>query len=419
MIDIDTHRMLDMINSRNHDEVADWLAKFPNLKVISRDGSLTYKKAITTAHENAIQVSDRFHILKNLTSSCKDYLIKHLKNKVSIQLPLNSKLQSECSKFNIPMRETLKSRYFYAMDLYNNGINKNNCCKLAKIDIRLFNRLLPLSADERLLYFKSKKKINHINSVAKKEESINLVRELYKSGISIRGIAREYNISRETIRKYLKEDATAIHGAYGTTKAGGILSAYSNKINECILLNFKFSEIENAIRKLGYNGSTSSLRKYVSREKSILKEQCKDSILHKKDTIFIERKIILKLLFKPISLINDLDETLFKLLCEQYDVVIRILSVISKSRGIISEQAVHKLDSWIEESLNLGINEVQSFINGLKQDIEAVKNDISLKYNNGLAEGSVNKIKVIKRIMYGRCSFDTLRKKVLNLEGVK
>lgn len=40
-------------------------------------------------------------------------------------------------------------------------------------------------------------------------------------------------------------------------------------------------------------------------------------------------------------------------------------------------------------------------------------------YNNGIAEGSVNKLKVIKRIMYGRCSFDLLRSKILNLELMK
>lgn len=69
--------------------------------------------------------------------------------------------------------------------------------------------------------------------------------------------------------------------------------------------------------------------------------------------------------------------------------------------------------------MNLGISEIKSFINGLKQDIDAVKNAISLDYNNGLAEGSVNKIKVIKRIMYGRCNFETLRNKVINLENLK
>ncbi len=42
-----------------------------------------------------------------------------------------------------------------------------------------------------------------------------------------------------------------------------------------------------------------------------------------------------------------------------------------------------------------------------------MKNGLETSFNNGLAEGSVNKIKVIKRIMYGRCGFDLLRQKVL------
>ena len=44
---------------------------------------------------------------------------------------------------------------------------------------------------------------------------------------------------------------------------------------------------------------------------------------------------------------------------------------------------------------------------------ELVKNGIKYEYNNGLAEGSVNKIKVIKRIMYGRNSFQLLKAKVV------
>ena len=49
----------------------------------------------------------------------------------------------------------------------------------------------------------------------------------------------------------------------------------------------------------------------------------------------------------------------------------------------------------------------------IRQDIVAVKNGIAMQYNNGLAEGSVNKLKVIKRIMYGRNSFELLKAKVL------
>jgi transposase len=66
--------------------------------------------------------------------------------------------------------------------------------------------------------------------------------------------------------------------------------------------------------------------------------------------------------------------------------------------------------------VNVPIPEIQTYINGVRKDINAVKNGISLAYNNGLAEGSVNKIKVIKRIMYGRNSFDLLKAKGLFYE---
>ena len=76
-------------------------------------------------------------------------------------------------------------------------------------------------------------------------------------------------------------------------------------------------------------------------------------------------------------------------------------------------QKPEKLDTWIKSAQKYDIPELQSFIEGICNDKEAVQNGISYSYNNGLAEGSVNKIKVIKRIMYGRNSFALLKAKVL------
>ena len=69
-----------------------------------------------------------------------------------------------------------------------------------------------------------------------------------------------------------------------------------------------------------------------------------------------------------------------------------------------------------EKTAGLGIPELDAFINGLKQDVDAVLNAITFDFSNGLAEGTINKIKVIKRIMYGRCSFNLLKCKCLNLQ---
>lgn len=70
---------------------------------------------------------------------------------------------------------------------------------------------------------------------------------------------------------------------------------------------------------------------------------------------------------------------------------------------------------WSEETEALEIDELSGFVNGIKRDIDAVKNAIRFDYNNRLAEGSVNKMKVVKRIMYGCYSFELLKGKLLRL----
>ncbi len=69
-----------------------------------------------------------------------------------------------------------------------------------------------------------------------------------------------------------------------------------------------------------------------------------------------------------------------------------------------------------EKANNLKIRKTDKFVNDLKRDMQAVRNAIIYEYNKGLAERSVNKLKVIKRIMYGRNKFEMLRQKVLFLE---
>ena len=67
----------------------------------------------------------------------------------------------------------------------------------------------------------------------------------------------------------------------------------------------------------------------------------------------------------------------------------------------------------MEKVKKFNIRELTTFARGIERDIEAVKNAIKTEFSNGVIEGVINKLKVIKRIMYGRCSFELLRLKVI------
>ena len=84
MVDLDRHRIIDIIDSRETKKVEEWLRSYPNLKVISRDGAQTYSSAASNAHPDAVQVSDRFHLLKNLSDAVEKYMRRLFPSRLTI-----------------------------------------------------------------------------------------------------------------------------------------------------------------------------------------------------------------------------------------------------------------------------------------------------------------------------------------------
>ncbi|QPW46708.1 transposase [Bacillus thuringiensis] len=84
MVDIETHKIIDLIPSRDLEEVIAWLKTFPNLKIVSRDGSITFRNAIAQAHPAVIQISDRFHLIQNLMGYIKQAFQRLLPNLIKV-----------------------------------------------------------------------------------------------------------------------------------------------------------------------------------------------------------------------------------------------------------------------------------------------------------------------------------------------
>jgi transposase len=73
------------------------------------------------------------------------------------------------------------------------------------------------------------------------------------------------------------------------------------------------------------------------------------------------------------------------------------------------------LDAWIQRAWDRPIpRELRKFATGLKSDFEAVKAALTTRWSNGQLEGQVNRLKLIKRQMYGRAKLDLLRQRVLH-----
>ncbi|GAC1385466.1 MAG: hypothetical protein NVSMB42_04890 [Herpetosiphon sp.] len=80
---------------------------------------------------------------------------------------------------------------------------------------------------------------------------------------------------------------------------------------------------------------------------------------------------------------------------------------------IVRERAHEGLDDWLNRTETSGLDELRRFVNGIRRDYAAVKAGVTLPYSNGVVDGNVNRLKYLKRQMYGRANFDLLRKRVL------
>jgi transposase len=90
-----------------------------------------------------------------------------------------------------------------------------------------------------------------------------------------------------------------------------------------------------------------------------------------------------------------------------YELVQDFLSMVHKREGA-------RLDAWLKKVVESGLLELQSFVSGVEKDKDAVQAGLTWPINNGMVEGHVTKLKLIKRTMYGRAGFPLLRQRVLH-----
>ena len=365
MINIDDGRIVDMIYSRESADVAEWLKTYPNIHVVSRDGSMTYSNAINIAHPDAIQVSDRFHLIHGLTEAAGQYIRGVVPARIRVET--ESEGQSE-GYWGKPARKRVSFR-----------------------------------------------EQSHYDSVERKTKAIQRVRDLAAQGLNPSAIARETGHDYKTVKKYLDDNSAAESKGYGSSFASK-LKPYTNIIDDMLQMGKKFREIELVIRALGYKGTQSTIRMYAAKKRKLDQAAYNGSIVN---TEVIERRWLIKLLYSSIENVKGITEGQIEKVLISYPMIRTVYHIVREFKEIIFSKRVAELGDWIEQAKSVGSDEIISFLNGLLRDIEAVKNAIRYDYSNGIAEGNINKIKLYKRVMYGRCGFETLRSKTLLLEQRK
>lgn len=80
---------------------------------------------------------------------------------------------------------------------------------------------------------------------------------------------------------------------------------------------------------------------------------------------------------------------------------------------MVRERQPEQLDAWLVRTEQSGLAPLVSIANGIRKDYAAVKAGLTLKWSNGPTEGHVNRLKQVKRQMYGRAKLDLLKLRLM------
>lgn len=404
MVNLETHRIIDIIDSRETKQVEEWLMSYPNLQIISRDGAQTYSSASSKSHPDALQISDRFHLLKNLSDAVEKYMYRFFPSRLVIPaISQNLEMQALYDTRN------RIERIHFAHKKRNEGYVVNDIALLLHSATTTIQKYLAIPENEIPKGKENARERQHIQQMKNKQAAIDEVRTLYAQGHAIDEVSRLTGHTTLTIKKYLKEDCSANNGHYDR-RMPGKLSPYEQDVIEMRTQGISYKKIHECINKKGYTGTVASLRVFMQKERTHQKSISQNA---GEPVEYIPRKCLCQLIYRELENVKGLTQEQYEATIEKYPIMGEIYSRLREFHHIVFSRQSSKLDAWIIETEQLQIDELNTYINGLKNDITAVKNGIDFKYNNGLAEGSVNKIKLTKRIMYGRNSFTLLKAKLL------
>jgi transposase len=390
LVDLEQGRPIDLLGSREADEVTTWFQAHPEIEVISRDRGKQYIKAATEGAPQAEQVADRWHLLNNLREAVTTFLQQ---KPACLQAPSLPDQSPETEDPFPPPEERTKAE----------------------------PSLPPVTnSEERRAVSQADQA--RAAAQARRQEKYAQVRHLHQTGSSDRAIARQLTMSPRTVRRYIEADTCPQYpaGRVGPSKLSRWLP-YLEQRWQAGCTNA--SQLWREIVEQGFSGSLGlvirwavSQRKLLPAENRYCRQQAPginpDLARQVNPLPWSAQRAAWLVILTDDKLDDDEQAARTRMLAADTEMV-TVDHLARQFVEIVKERRLTDLGPWLNEVAASGIKALKSFANGLRVDLAAVRNALRLSWSNGQTEGQINRLKLMKRQMYGRAKLDLLRKRVL------
>jgi transposase len=380
LVDMHSRRPVDVLAGREADPVADWLREHPEVRIVCRDRAGAYAEGARTGAPQATQVADRWHVWHNLGEAVDKTVTAHhaciraaaATTALDLVSQPEPEPQSAIEPAPVPEPEPPAA-----------GAEPDGMRDVCGRERRL---------------------------VARTRERYAAVQQLLADGQSLNRICQHLRLDRGTVRRFARAtsvDELLVKATNRTGKLDGytdqLHQRYHSGVTDAVTLHAE-------LRQLGYTGSVQTARRFLHPLRDTA--PCPPRPVQPRLEVPKPRLLTRWIMTDPQRLdteqLQRLDTALAS--CPELrataEHVRQFADLMNKHRG-------DRLDDWMQRVQADPLPALHSLITGLRRDPDAVVAGLTMTWSSGPVEGTVNRIKTLKRQMYGRASLPLLRKRIL------
>jgi transposase len=381
VVDLERGCPVDLLEDRLAETVAAWLRAHPDVTVVARDRADAYASGVTQGAPDAVQVADRWHLLKNLREAVEVELCQRsilpwsppLPEAVSLPpaAPVPPSVETPAASHALPVETPAASGADVA---------------------RAARRAQRLAQYER-------------------------ARALRDEGYTWAIVAQQVGVAPRTLRYWFaRAGFPERKRRTGDRSSLAPYRAYLRQRWEAG--EHSATQLWHELRAQGFRGAYRSVARVLApwRQRKLGRKRGPQALgaapTPPAPPALTARQMAYSLLRRPDKRTEAEQTQLLQV--QQADPLLATLATHTEAFArMVRERAAERLEAWFEGVLASPWRELKRFAQGLCQDDAAVQAALTSPYSNGPTEGHVNRLKLFKRQMYGRAKLDLLRQRVL------
>jgi transposase len=359
-----------LLPDRKSETLAAWLKDHPSVEIVVRDRAGAYADGARQGAPQAIQVADRWHLLRNGSEALLgviDHHYRHLDQAAERAAAAVAVIAEPGANDNVP------------------DATSDQTIPVAKINRR--------SQDAQ----------------GRREARFEEAVRLRENGMTLRAVAQKLGISRKTVRRWLRAGHAPIwrHSDRGRSSLDPFRDYLETRwAAGC----HNGTGLWRELRSHGFTGQSGVVRRWAAQRRRQKPPMDRATSVPSADVQRPTVRKAVRLLMSESDKLADGDRRFVTTLLAVSPPIARAVELVRIFSTMIKKALADQLDDWIRAAEGGGF---KGFARSLRQDRDAVHAALTLPWSTGPVEGQINRLKVIKRSMYGRAGFDLLRQRVL------